>query len=137
MLQYYQYLDLTEVFFCFDVGSEAAESGKEDVMSRETIFQLKEAEAEAARIVAQAKAKADQMRADAEEAGQALCLETERSVSEELAGMLEQIREKAEEHRERVLEETRAEAEVVAANVRLNRKSAEKIVIRGLDTKCR
>lgn len=106
-------------------------------MSRETIFQLKEAEAEAARIVAQAKAKADQMRADAEEAGQALCLETERSVSEELAGMLEQIREKAEEHRERVLEETRAEAEAVAANVRLNRKSAEKIVIRGLDTKCR
>ena len=130
-------MDLFETDVRFDVRSDAAESGKEDFMSRETIFQLKEAEAEAARIVAQAKARADQMRAEAEAAGQALCLETESRVSEELAGMLEQIREKAEEHRERVLEETRAEAEAVAANVRLNRKSAEKIVIRGLDTKCR
>ncbi|MBE6633615.1 MAG: hypothetical protein E7620_04635 [Ruminococcaceae bacterium] len=106
-------------------------------MSKETIIRLKEAEAEAARILSDAEARAKQMRADAEAAGRALCESTERELSEELAGMLEQIRERSEEHRQRVLEETRGEAETIASNVRLNRKSAEKIVIRGLDAKCR
>ena len=106
-------------------------------MSRETILKLREAETEASRLLAEAEAQAKAMREAAEEAGRALCEKTEREVSAELDGMLEQIRVKAQEHHERVLEETRAEAETIASNVRLNRKSAEKIVIRGLDAKCR
>lgn len=106
-------------------------------MSRNTILKIRETEAEAARIVAQAEERARSMRADAEEAGRALCRSTEQETSAELDGMLEQIRVKAAEMAEHILEETREEATAVAAAARLKRKSAEKIVIRGLDAKCR
>ena len=106
-------------------------------MSRETILKIKETEAEAARIIEEAEAKAKVMRAEAEEAGKTLCRTAERERSEELNGMLEQIRLKTEQMAEHVLAETKEEATAVAATARLNRKSAEKIVIRGLDAKCR
>ena len=92
---------------------------------------------EAARIVENAKERAKAMKAQAEAEGQALCQSTEAELSQTLEGMLEQIRAKTEEHAERVREATREEATSVAAIAKLNRKSAEKIVIRGLMSKCR
>ena len=77
------------------------------------------------------------MREQTEAEGRERCRSTEEAVSAELAEMLEQIRQKTEEMSEHMMEETRARAEAVAATARLNRKSAEKIVIRGLDSKCR
>ena len=106
-------------------------------MSRDTILKIKETEAEAMKIVAEAEERAKQMRQAAEADGRALCKQTEDELSAELEGMLEQIRIKVEEMSERIMEETREEAAEVAAAARLNRKSAEKIVVRGLDAKCR
>lgn len=111
--------------------------GREDFMSRDTILKIKETEAEAMKIVAEAEERAKQMRQTAEADGRALCKRTEEELSAELEGMLEQIRIKVEEMSERIMEETREEAAEVAAAARLNRKSAEKIVVRGLDAKCR
>ena len=51
--------------------------------------------------------------------------------------LLDQIRQKTAEMSAHLTEETRGRAEAVAATARLNRRSAEKIVIRGLDAKCR
>lgn len=106
-------------------------------MSKETVVKIRETEAEAARIIAEAKEQAHAMREQAEAEGRERCRSTEEAVSAELSEMLEQIRLKTEEISGHMLEETRARAEAVAANARLNRKSAEKIVIRGLDSKCR
>ncbi len=106
-------------------------------MSKDTLEKIRKAERDAARLVADAEEQAKAMKADAVRAGEERCQATEKTVSGELAGMLEQIREKIAEMTERVMEETKAEAEEVATRARLNRKSAEKIVIGGLDAKCR
>lgn len=106
-------------------------------MSKDTLQKIREAEDGAARTVAKAGERAKAMKEAAVRAGEEQLAETEKTVSAELAGMLEQIRAKTGELTERVMEETRAEAEEIAARARLNRKSAEKIVIGGLDAKCR
>lgn len=106
-------------------------------MSKDTLEKIRKAEHDAEQLVADAEEKAKAMKAEAVRQGEELCRTTEESVSAELAGMLEQIREKTAELTDRVMEETKTEAEEVAARARLNRKSAEKIVIGGLDAKCR
>ena len=106
-------------------------------MSKDTLQKIREAEDGAARTVAEAGELAKAMKEAAVRAGGEQLAETEKTVSAERAGMLEQIRAKTGELTERVMEETRAEAEEIAARARLNRKSAEKIVIGGLDAKCR
>lgn len=106
-------------------------------MSKDTLEKIRKAEHDAEQLVADAEEKAKAMKAEAVRQGEELCRTTEASVSAELAGMLEQIREKTAELTDRVMEETKTEAEEVAARARLNRKSAEKIVIGGLDAKCR
>lgn len=106
-------------------------------MSKDTLQKIREAEDGATRTVAEAGERAKAMKEAAVRAGEEQLAETEKTVSAELAGMLEQIRAKTGELTERVMEETRAEAEEIAARARLNRKSAEKIVIGGLDAKCR
>ena len=106
-------------------------------MSKETIFKIREAETEAARIVADAEAQAERMIREAREAGARLCDETEREVTSRLAEMSEQIRQKTEEHMARVLEEGAAEADELEEKVKLTRRAAEKLVIGGLEAKCR
>ena len=106
-------------------------------MSKETVFKIREAEAEADRILERARAEALRMREEAEAAGRLLCETTQREVSEELARMTEQIHVRAGEHTERVVSETKEEMAAVEESVRLTRRSAEKIVIRGLEAKCR
>lgn len=106
-------------------------------MSKDTLEKIRKAEHDAEQLVADAEEKAKAMKAEAIRQGEELCRMTGESVSAELAGMLEQIREKTAELTDRVMEETKSEAEEVAARARLNRKSAEKIVIGGLDAKCR
>ncbi len=106
-------------------------------MSKDTLEKIRKAEHDAEQLVADAEEKAKAMKAEAIRQGEEFCRMTEESVSAELAGMLEQIREKTAELTDRVMEETKSEAEEVAARARLNRKSAEKIVIGGLDAKCR
>ena len=106
-------------------------------MSKETIERIREAETQADRLIAEAEERARTMRADAEAEGRALCETAEREVTEQIALMLEQIRTRTGEMEERIMEEAQTEAGSVADTARLNRKSAEKLVIRGLDAKCR
>ena len=106
-------------------------------MSKETIEQIREAEAQADRIIAQAEEKAAKMRAAAEAEGKELCRKTEETVTAEMSAALEQIRQKTEEHASQLLEAANGEAEAIAEASKLNRKMAEKLVIRGLDAKCR
>ena len=106
-------------------------------MSKETVFKIREAEAEAERIVARAQAEADRMRQEAEAAGRALCENTRREITQELASMNKQLRVRAQEHTDRVIEQAKEEMDDVAEKVRLTRRSAEKIVIGGLEAKCR
>ena len=106
-------------------------------MSKETIFKIREAEAEAERILAEAEAEAARMLADARANATRLCETTERDTSERLKEMTEQIRAKTEEHVSRVTEEANAEADALEERIKLTRKSAEKIVIGGLEAKCR
>ncbi len=106
-------------------------------MSKETIFKIREAEAEAERILAEAEAEAKRMLADARENAERLCGATEREISEELNQMTEQIRVKTLEHVSRVTEEANAEADALEEQVKLTRRAAEKIVIGGLEAKCR
>ena len=106
-------------------------------MSKETIFKIREAELEAERILAEADAEAARMRAEAEEKGRRLCEETERQVTAELAAVTEQLHQRGQEHIARALEEGQAEADALTDGVRFTRRSAEKLVIRGLEAKCR
>ena len=106
-------------------------------MSKEAYFKIREAEAEAERIVAEAEAEASRMIAEAKAAGEALCRTAEEETARELADMMEQIRQRGGEHIERVLAEGREEEAEIEEKIRLTRRSAEKIVIRGLKVKCR
>lgn len=107
------------------------------IVSKETVFKIKETEAEAQRILAEAEAEAKKMIRAAQAEGARLRAETERETAAGLAAMTQQIRQKAEEHTARVLEEAAAEADELAERVKLTRRVAEKLVIRGLEAKCR
>ncbi len=106
-------------------------------MSKEAFFKIREAEAEAERILAEAEAEASRMIAEARAAGEALCRSAEAQTARELADMMAQIHQRGAEHVERVLAEGREEEAEIEEKIRLTRRSAEKIVIRGLEAKCR
>ena len=106
-------------------------------MSKETVFKIKEAEAEARRMVSEAEAEAEKMIREARARGEALRADAAAETTTELDAMMGQISERAAEHTQRVLEEAEAEAEELAERVKLTRRIAEKIVIRGLESKCR
>ena len=106
-------------------------------MSKEAYFKIREAEAEAERILAEAEAEANRMIAEAKAAGEALCRSAEEDTAAELSRMMEQIRQRGEEHVERVLAEGHEEEAEIEEKIRLTRRSAQKIVIRGLEAKCR
>ena len=106
-------------------------------MSKETIDQIKEAEAQADRIIAQAEAKAAKMRAAAEEEGKELCRKTEETATAEMTATLAELRKKTEKRADQLSDLANEEAEAIAEASKLNRKVAEKLIIRGLDAKCR
>ena len=106
-------------------------------MSRESIKMIKQTEEEAERILREAQQKAAQMVADAEANGAALCESTERETIAAAKVVIGQLREKAENMRERLNAEAKGEAAEIVRQASLRKRSAEKIVIRGLASKCR
>lgn len=106
-------------------------------MSKEAYFKIREAEAEAERMIAEAEAEAERMIAEARAAGEALCKSAEEETSAELSRMMGQIRQRGEEHIERMLSDGQEETAEIEDQICLTRRSAEKIVIRGLEAKCR
>lgn len=106
-------------------------------MSRESINAIKQTELEAERILREAQQKAAQMVADAEANGAALCESTEAETIAAAKAVIGQLREKAENMRERLETEAKQEAGEIVRQASLRKRSAEKIVIRGLASKCR
>lgn len=106
-------------------------------MSRDSMIRIKEAETEAERIVADAKKRAQKMLDDAEVSGRSLCEASESQSSAEMAEMLAAVREKAASSTEKVLNDAAGEADQLEEAIRMKRKIAEKIILRGLDAKCR
>jgi vacuolar-type H+-ATPase subunit H len=109
----------------------------EVLMSRESIKMIKQTEEEAERILREAQQKAAQMVADAEANGAALCESTEQETIAAAKVVIGQLREKAENMRERLNAEAKGEAAEIVRQASLRKRSAEKIVIRGLASKCR
>ena len=106
-------------------------------MSRESIMKIREAEDRAEALIAQARARAQAMIEHAEENGKTLCAQTEEEASREMRAMLDKLHEKTDAMNARELANADEEIAQIRKNARLNRKVAEKIIIRGLDTKCR
>ena len=106
-------------------------------MSRESIKVVKQTEQEAERIVREAQEKAAQMVADAEANGVALCERTETETVAAAKKVIVQLRERSDNLRERLDTEARDEAAAIVRQASLRKRSAEKIVIRGLASKCR
>ena len=88
-------------------------------------------------MILDAEARARQMREDAEREGRELCRRTEEETLARREEMLTQIRAKTEELLESTLEEGRQEVDALRQEVALRRRIAEKIIQRGLDSKCR
>ena len=106
-------------------------------MSRESIKMVKQAEQEAERILREAQEKAAQLVADAEANGVALCENTETQTLAAAKEVIVQLRDRAENLRERLDGEARDEVAAIVRQASLRKRSAEKIVIRGLASKCR
>lgn len=106
-------------------------------MSRESIKMIKQTEQKAERIVREAQEKAAKMVADAEANGVALCQNTEAQTVAAAKEVIVQLRERAENMRERLDTEAKEEAAELVRGASLRKRSAEKIVIRGLASKCR
>ena len=109
----------------------------EVLMSRESIKMVKETEQEAERILREAQERAEQMIAEAEANGAALCESTEAQTIAAAKEVIVQLRERADNLRERLQTEAKEEAAEVVRQASLRKRSAEKIVIRGLASKCR
>lgn len=106
-------------------------------MSRESILKIREVEEAAARMVADAKSQAQNMVEAAHAEGKALCARTETDVGAEYGGKLTELGERTVQMRERVETESREELSSMETDIRLRRRSAEKIIIRGFEQKCR
>ena len=106
-------------------------------MSRDSILKIKETEQKAERIVEEANARARARVEEAEKNGRALC---ERAEAEAIAAdesLKQTLYARTAQTVAKADEEARAEAEAIRKNSFLNKRSAEKIVIRGLMSKCR
>ena len=106
-------------------------------MSREAILKVRETEEQANSAVLEAREAAQKMIACAEQDGRALCEATEAEMLEKREEMMARIREKADEIAVASLAEADEECKQLVRDVTLRRKMAEKIIIRGLDSKCR
>ncbi len=106
-------------------------------MSRESILRVKDAEAKAERIVEDAKIRANAMIEEAEKKGRAMCVAAEEAATKEADLAMTMLRERTAETMERVNNDAHDEVEEMRKEAFLRRRSAEKIVIRGLMSKCR
>ena len=106
-------------------------------MSRESILKVKETEERAEQIVRDARLRAQEIVAAAEAEGRQTCERVERETAAELSAMLGKIRERTLLLGERTEEECAEEVAALRERVALRRRVAEKIIIGGVERKCR
>lgn len=106
-------------------------------MSRESILKIRETEERAAKTVDAAKTRARETVERAEREGRELCDRTEAEAMAQYAEVIKKIRERSLVLAEKNQTETDEEIANLRREVSLRRKIAEKIIIRGLESKCR
>lgn len=106
-------------------------------MSKETMEQIKAAEAEANRLIADAEECAAQMKADAVAAGRARLEAAEKGFVKNTETALKTARKDAEKSAAKVFEEARREADEISEAAERRKAEAEAVVIGGLEAKCR
>ena len=106
-------------------------------MSRESILKIRETEAAAGQKISDAKSRAEAMLAAAEREGKALCERTEQDVRTKKAAVLSELAQKCDQLAKKSQAETEEEIAKLRREVNLRRKIAEKIIVRGLESKCR
>jgi vacuolar-type H+-ATPase subunit H len=106
-------------------------------MSRESILKIRETEERAAQTVDAAKARARETVERAEREGRELCDRTEAEAMAQYTEVIQKIRERSLVLAEKNQTETNEEIAKLRREVSLRRKIAEKIIIRGLESKCR
>ena len=111
-----------ELIFRFVFADKKTGNRMGGTMSRDSILKIKETEQAADQLIEDARLRAKEMIERAEREGRELCAEAE----ERTAAMAE-----------RVSEEANSAAEEMRKNAALRQRSAEKIVVRGLMSKCR
>ena len=106
-------------------------------MSKDAILKIRETEARAEEIVAKARKEAQELIESARAHGQALCNRAEEEGAAELARRLDETKKQNEAALRRSEREVLTEAEDLKGEAALRKKIAEKMVIRGLEDKCR
>ncbi len=106
-------------------------------MSRESIQKIKETEARAEEIIEDAKREAQRMIEEATAAGKLFCEKNENVSRASIEVTLTELRERSTALSERMVAEAQEEAEKIKEAAALRRRSAEKIVIGRLMSKCR
>ena len=106
-------------------------------MSRESILKIQETEEEAVRLIADARERAKQLVADAQREGKESLRIAEEESHVAAAEMLSEIRERTAQLGERLDTESQEACEEMRRNVQLRRKAAEKVIMRGVEAKCR
>lgn len=107
-----------------------------EILSKETILKIKEAEDKAEQIRASASAQAKTRIADTERLGKRLCEQTELRVTGENEQKLELIREKANEMILHSREAAEAEAKENYGSAGLNMREAVRYIIGGITEQC-
>jgi len=106
-------------------------------MSRESILKIQETEEEAERLIAEARELAKKLVADAQRNGKESLRVAEEESRAAAAEMLGQIRERTAQLGERLDSESQEACEELRRTVQLRRKAAEKVIMRGVEAKCR
>ncbi len=106
-------------------------------MSRDSILRIREVEEEAEAIVKRAKDDAASAEEKAHAAGKQLLLETKLEAEKNADESMRELQMRLSEVSQKLREEATSEAAELRRKVALRRKIAEKIIIRGLDAKCR
>lgn len=105
-------------------------------MSKEVILKIKEAEAEAARIRAEAAQEAKARIHHAEQMGAVFCERMEQEATAENAEKLRLTAKKAEEHLARTAEEAQAESDALLTAGEPYLADAVRMIIGGIFEKC-
>lgn len=106
-------------------------------MAKEAIMKIRETEAKAEEIVADARKKAQALLEEAKANGQALCETAERDAAKERQTKIAAAQKRGEKQIAAGNAAVALEIEELKKDAAMKKKIAEKIVLRGLEEKCR
>lgn len=107
-----------------------------EILSKEIIFKIREAETKAEKIKDEASLRAKNMIRDADAAGKKLCETTEASCASENAEKLRKIQEKADELIVKSTQKAEENAKELTSDAELRMREAIRLIIGGVTAQC-